>query len=373
VAVSGVALLLSGTPRPVHAGTWTGGASEWTQISNNIQLIEHTINLIQMVVRIGKQLKWMEKQAEKLASLDDFMNLVGSVGGLLGQVRGVLFASESLVKRWEDTHQGSRDLYQYYDSPSSAYRAIDESTRQAVVRNLKVLDIQVNSADGWPKDQQILNDLRDSIHNTDGQLKALQALGDLLVEVIRQLHLLRGVQVAHAEMMGYAVSGETQRRQFEDKVVRERFGGYTGQFAGGTMLDPATAGMGYGGSGAGLGAAAAAAGAVGAVSGVVSGDEGTPGANGVLAPAPGTVGGGVGTPGANGVLAPAPGTVGGGVGTPGANGVLAPAPGTVGGGVGTPGANGVLAPAPARGGRARARVLSPWSAGGGSDVVNPWN
>jgi P-type conjugative transfer protein TrbJ len=226
-------------PVPVRAGTWTGASTEWTQISNNIQLLQHTISLIQTVMNLKRQVEYMARNAKNIDSPESFLRTMGSVGGLINQMRGILFASESIVDRWKQTHPGHKDLEQYYSTPADAYTKIDESTRQAVQRSMEVLDLQANSVDGWPQDRTILAELKDKAQTVSGQLQAAKVTNDLLIEVVRQLHLLRGVQIAHAEMMGYHISGETQRRQFEDKHMRSRaLDGYSGRYRGDGVVDP---------------------------------------------------------------------------------------------------------------------------------------
>lgn len=292
LAVVVMAAVLS-APMRVGAGTWTGGASEWTQISNNIQLIMHTVSLIQTVVNLGKQLALQIKMAATQKSPEAFLQLMGGVGGLITQMRGLLFQSESIVSRWEKTHQGSQNPNNIYESPSEAYRKIDESTRQAVKRAMDVLELQSNSADGWPKDQDILKQLSEKAHSADGEVKCLQVALDLLLEIIRQLHLLRGVQIAHAEMMGYHVSGETQRRQFEDKYLRDQRLGYTGRYRATRTVDPSRANMGFGGGflggllGGGGSVPSATPTAGGTGGGGASAPGGTGGASGVLRNGPG--------------------------------------------------------------------------------------
>ena len=208
---------LCAAPVGVRAGTITGGATEWTQLTNMVQLIAHTVQFVRQVRGIKKQVEMMGKAGEVLGRPREFLNMMNQVGGLLGQMRGILYASESMVERWEKIHPGRKDFRdQGYKSSAKAYAAIDESTRKSVHRAMKVLDIQVSSKDGWPKDREVLKQLADKADSADAQLKCTQVTNLLLLEMIRQLHLLRGVQIAHAEMMGYSVAGVVQRRQYQE-------------------------------------------------------------------------------------------------------------------------------------------------------------
>lgn len=215
-------LALCVAPLGARAGTMTGGATEWTQLTNMTQLLTHTIQFIQQVRALRQQVEWMAKAGRGLVAPLEFLNTMQSTAGMVTEMRGIVFAGQSMSERWEDVHPGRTDLYQRYGSPAKAYAAIDESTRKSVQRAMQVLDLQVASKGGWPKDRQILAALSAKAQSADGQLKCTQVTNMLLLEMIRQLHLLRGVQIAHAEMMGYDVSGQVQRRQYEELVVEQK-------------------------------------------------------------------------------------------------------------------------------------------------------
>jgi len=224
-----LSVTLSAAPMSARAGTWTGGATEWTQISNNIQLIQHGITLISQAMALWQQVKYWKQTLETFKSPQDAMAILNGFQGILATLQGILFAGESLAVRWRQTHPGAElpEAKGYTDD--QAYKRIDQGVNRAVERALEVLDAQGNSVDGWPKDRTIFANLEAKMGTVNGQMQAAQVANELLLEIIRQLHLLRQVQMAHASMMGEFASAESQRRLYRERII-ERDHGYTGRF-----------------------------------------------------------------------------------------------------------------------------------------------
>lgn len=227
-----VGLAASLTAMPVTrvlAGTFTGGATEWTQVTNMIQLMQHSVSLFQSVIQLKKQCDYWYKNTKGMDSPMGVLQAAQGLSGLLGRMQGLLFASGAMLDRWQQTHPGRRSPEELGYDPREAYHRIEASTQSAVSRSLAVLDIQGNSADGWPTDRTIYASLADRMQTAGGQLQVSQVTNELLLEVIRQLHLMRQVQIAQAEMMGYHVSAESQRREYGDELLQRRLG-YTGRY-----------------------------------------------------------------------------------------------------------------------------------------------
>lgn len=218
-------------PVPVRAGTMTGGATEWTQITNMINLIQHTVSLVQSAISLQKQVEFWIQASKRADSPMDVLVMAQSLGAIVSRIQGLLFASGSIVERWKQTHPGRKAPEELGLQPKEAYHQIEKSTQSAVARSLEALDIQGNSADGWPKDRTIYANLQAKSQTVNGQLEAAMVGNELLLEVIRQLHLMRQIQISHAEMMGYHVSAESQRRQYDEEMLRRRVG-YTGRYRG---------------------------------------------------------------------------------------------------------------------------------------------
>jgi P-type conjugative transfer protein TrbJ len=224
-----VALVVAPLPA-ARAGTLTGGATEWTQIANMVQLIQQTVSAIQQVMALQRQIKYWAQSTRAIGSPAGAFAIFQGFDAILRRVQHLLFAGGSIAERWAQTHPGRKTAVDAgFASAPELYQAIEEDTRKAVARSLEVLDIQGDGPDGWQKDKAIFGKLQTKMQTVGGQLEASMTANELLLEIIRQLQLMRQVQIAQAEMMGYHVSRDVQRRQLSEREMQERFR-YTGRY-----------------------------------------------------------------------------------------------------------------------------------------------
>lgn len=236
VATATVLMLLAGMPIEARAGTMTGGASEWTQIMNNVALLQQVVHAIRMVVALKKQIEYWKQSVAQLKSPQDALNIFRGFENLLSSTQRIIFAGQSLKDRWEQLHPGRVDPKANDTTDEEAYRRIDESVRKAVDKTLSILDVQSVGSNGAAKDKQVFEKLQTKMQAINGQVEAIMMGNELLLEILRQLHRLRDVVTAHANMMGEAVSAESQRRQYDD-AIRERDWTYSGSFASRKSID----------------------------------------------------------------------------------------------------------------------------------------
>lgn len=223
-ALAGACALTAATlPLRVHAGTMTGGASEWTQVMNNVALLQQIVHAIRAVIQLKRQVEYMGKQVADFGSgsPNNARAILYGFQSVLGQTQAILFAGQSLKTQWELTHPGRVSPDQRGLTDAEAYRRIDQSVQASVVKTLCVLDVQSET-----DERRIFESLQVKMESASGQLQAQKAGNELLLEIIRQLMALRAVVAAHANMMGEFVGADAQRRQYEDAIrERERYQG----------------------------------------------------------------------------------------------------------------------------------------------------
>lgn len=228
-------LALASTPTSTRAGTWTGGASEWTQIANNIQLVLQYVQQVMMVINLAKQVAMMIKMVA--TSPSDAGAIVTGFSSILGTAQQFVFTGKSLTEQWKKTHPGEQTPeVKGYGSIEDAYDAIDRDLHAAAQQSLQALDIHI-SPRSVSQDEQIISKLRQKMESAEGQMQAQQATNELLLEVIRQLSLIRQVNIVQARMVSVGLSDEAQRRLYRSKVV-ERDYAYRGLYRG--MAESAT-------------------------------------------------------------------------------------------------------------------------------------
>lgn len=266
-----LAAALGATPASSRAGTWTGGASEWTQISNNIQLVLQYIQQVMMVVQLAKQVAMMIIMTKRAKSPAEAFAVMSGMHQIFGTAAGFVFQGRALTQQWKDTHPGEKTPdVPGYGSIEQAYDAIDQNLHAAAERSLKALDVHVDP-NGVNQDKQILEQLKNKAESAEGQMQAQQATNALLMEVIRQLMLIRQVNVIQAQMVTLAASDDAQRRLYRS-ATQQRDYAYQGLFRG--DRGGAAAGGGLPGLGSASGMPAASGGSSGGGTGLAPANSG---------------------------------------------------------------------------------------------------
>lgn len=231
----GLALVLAtallGTPASGRAGTWTGGSSEWTQIANNIQLVLQYVQQVMMVANLAKQVAMMVIQTKRANSSAEAFAVMNGMHQIFGTAAQFVFQGRSLTEQWKETHPGEQPPeVKGYGSIEQAYDAIDKNLHAAAERSLRALDVHI-SPNAVNQDKQLLEQLKQKAESAEGQMQATQATNALLLEVIRQLQLIRQVNIVQAQMVTLEASDEAQRRLYRS-AVHERDYAYQGLYRG---------------------------------------------------------------------------------------------------------------------------------------------
>ena len=241
--------LLAAAPLPARAGTFTGGATEWTQIQNGIVLLQKLFHNIQMVVQLYQHTRYWAQTVKKLGQSQDPRAILNGFRMVTGMTRGVLFASERLAQRWraaeadsltgswKTTHPGRKDPSKVAGTDPEAYRRIDESIQRSVEKALRVLDAQ-GSASAVQNEEQVFQRLQSKVagQGVQGQLQAAMVANELLLDIDHQLRLTRQLLQGLVNVMAEQASGDAQRRQYDD-AIRARDPGYTGRYRGRGAID----------------------------------------------------------------------------------------------------------------------------------------
>ncbi|MFM2415300.1 MAG: hypothetical protein RL385_23 [Pseudomonadota bacterium] len=225
-----VAVAVASTPVRGRAGAIAGGASEWTQVANNIQLVMQLINQIMMVKRLINQVKMMAKMTKSgklLAAISVFQGF----SSILANSAVLAFAGVKAVKEWQKTHPGEKAPDAAgYETIDKAYVAMDRDLHATAQRGLAVLDIQTDKS-AMEDDQNIMEELKDKMETAEGQMQAQQAANEILLELVRQLNLLRQVLLVQSRLVAATSAEEAQRRMYA-RENRGDFFKYTGKYRG---------------------------------------------------------------------------------------------------------------------------------------------
>jgi type IV secretion system protein TrbJ len=221
--ISVIAILVVGR---VAATGLIAGATEITQILNNIQLVMHYIEQVQQTVTQIKQYETMLKNLKTITPselLDERARQLWHAAGMQDTFKAmrqvvvngqrVAYNMGSIDAAFRKAHPGYGNYAGTGINFNKAYADWSEGTLTAVKNSAGMVGFQSEQLES---EEGMLNQLRSKSSSASGQLQALQAGNEIGAAMVSQLQQLRALQLAQAHAQNAAIAGE-QSRQDADK------------------------------------------------------------------------------------------------------------------------------------------------------------
>ncbi|RWJ45264.1 MAG: P-type conjugative transfer protein TrbJ [Mesorhizobium sp.] len=239
---------------PALSGAATGGATEWTQLLNNSELVSlvgqsteqinnQVTQITQLAEQIQNQLKIYENMLQNTAQLPNHIwgqveNDLNRLRSLAAQGQGIAFsmsnADEVLKQRFQsyaDFKTGLPDDASF----SSIYQNWSTTNRDTIAGTLKAAGL---TAEQFSSEESTMSSLRSMSESADGQMKALQVGHEIAAQQVAQMQKLRGLVSQQTTMMGTWLQSEQANKDLA-QARREKFFG-TGRYStsGGAVMEP---------------------------------------------------------------------------------------------------------------------------------------
>jgi P-type conjugative transfer protein TrbJ len=208
-----VAILAAHLSNPATAGAVVG-ATEFTQIANNIQLLAQYQEQLQQTVHQFNQYKMMLQNLEKMTPsqlLDERATILWNSQNMIEAFRNlqtvvvngqrISYTSQSQEEVFKKVHTG-------FSSPfdPKAYRNWSDNTHAAVVNALAVANVQSEAMGG---ERTMVQELQSRSRTANGQLAALQAGHDVGIAMVGQMQQLRQLQIAQMNAQNTFLAQQT--------------------------------------------------------------------------------------------------------------------------------------------------------------------
>ncbi|MCS6496773.1 MULTISPECIES: P-type conjugative transfer protein TrbJ [Burkholderia] len=213
-----------------NAGGAVAGATEPTQILNNLQLVASYAQQAQQTVTQINQYETM---------LRNLMNM--SPSALLGEAAGALWNDNNMSQAFKNlqtivvagqkidyTLQNSdqlfRNLHPGYGSAldfQHAYRNWSDNTLSAVQNSLAVMHAHMND---FSNEQSMIAQLQQRSQSAQGQLQALQAGNDVGVAMVGQLEKLRQLQMAQMQSQNAYLATQMDKENMGNTGLAQVYG-----------------------------------------------------------------------------------------------------------------------------------------------------
>ncbi|RWE05866.1 MAG: P-type conjugative transfer protein TrbJ, partial [Mesorhizobium sp.] len=219
-AAVAAALMLgaAGSPPVAYAGSATGGATEWTQLANNAELVslvgksaEQVNNQIKQITQLAEQiqnqLNIYNNLLQNTAQLPGHIwgqveNDLKSLQNIAAQGQGVAFSMGNIDDVLKQRFQSFADMKSNLPdgtSFSSNYQSWSDTNRDTIAGTLKAANL---TAEQFSNEESTMSSLRSMSESADGQMKALQVGHQIATQQVAQMQKLRGLVSQQMTMMG---------------------------------------------------------------------------------------------------------------------------------------------------------------------------
>jgi len=254
VLATAAMLLMPALSQETEAGGATGGATEWTQLANNAELVslvgqsaEQVNNQIkqisQLAEQIQNQLNIYNNMLQNTAQLPNHVwgqaeNDLKSLQNVVSQGQGIAFsmgnADDVLRQRFQSFAEMKSNLPDGA-SFSSTYQGWSTTNRDTVAGTLKGANL---TAQQFGSEEATMSSLRAMSESADGQMKALQVGHQIATQQVAQMQKLRGLVSQQMTMMGTWYQSDQAQKDLAQARREQFFNAPTRDIRGGQTMEP---------------------------------------------------------------------------------------------------------------------------------------
>lgn len=193
------------------------GATEPTQITNMIQLVDQTQRMVDQLRNLKAQLQSLRYNSQRMAagSWDLRSQALSHLGEMQREFQQNAFMSESFAEEWSDRFPGNERWTDF----GTQYRDLRMQNLNSARRALRMIGVLDREMDN---DRAILDRLRQQGQSAGGQRQAIEAGNLLHAEMVRQMNLLRATQRSHQRLQAEQEAAAEQRRAHEEAELEAR-------------------------------------------------------------------------------------------------------------------------------------------------------
>lgn len=254
VLATATMLLIPALSQEAAAGGATGGATEWTQLANNAELVslvgqsaEQVNNQIKQISQLSEQiqnqLNIYNNMLQNTAQLPNHVwgqaeNDLKSLLNIVSQGQGIAFsmgnADDVLRQRFQSFAEMKSNLPDGA-SFSSTYQGWSTTNRDTVAGTLKAANL---TAQQFGSEEATMSSLRAMSESADGQMKALQVGHQIATQQVAQMQKLRGLISQQMTMMGTWYQSDQAQKDLAQARREQFFNAPTRDIRGGQTMEP---------------------------------------------------------------------------------------------------------------------------------------
>lgn len=235
-------------------GGVTGGATEWTQLLNNGELVslvgqsaEQVNNQItqitQLAEQIQNQLKIYSNLLQNTAQLPAHIwgqvaNDLNKLQSVVAEGQGIAFSMGNIDDVLKQRFKSFADFKTNLPNGatfSQTYQSWSTTNRDTIAGTLKAANL---TADQFSTEETTMSQLRNLSESADGQMKALQVGHQIATQQVAQMQKLRGLVSQQMTMMATWYQSEQAEKDLAQARREEFFKAAAPSTSGGQEMKP---------------------------------------------------------------------------------------------------------------------------------------
>ena len=231
-----------------------GGATEWTQILNNTELVslvgssaEQVQNQITQITQLAEQIQNQLRIYENM--LQNTLTLPNHVWGqvesdlmqlqsLVNQGQGIAFSMGNVDDVLRQRFQSFADFKSGLANGqtfSSSYQDWSNTNRDTIASTLRAAGL---TAEQFSSEEATMSQLRSMSESSVGQMQALQVGHEIAAQQVAQAQKLRGLVSQQVAMMGAWYQSEQAAKDLAQNRREEFFNSNAPSTSGGQTMEP---------------------------------------------------------------------------------------------------------------------------------------
>lgn len=213
-------------PGVARAGIMGGFATEWTQLSNNLQLIN---GYIRQGEELRQKILMVADMARNTANLP--AQIFGPVMADISSLAGVVQNGRALAYSMANLDAEFRTRFRGYGYSANTwfkdYKNWSQTSLDTTLGTLRAAGLQGSQL---ASEQAVLGQLRTMAQSSDGRMKALQVSNQIMEQQVQQLMKLRQLILADLQSKQAYQAAQIQKQASEEAGTERyfQFGGRTG-------------------------------------------------------------------------------------------------------------------------------------------------
>src|SRR5688572_27133232 len=222
-------LMLAGflvAPKLGRTGVVGGIATEWTQLANNLQLVN---KYIRQGEELRQKILMVADMARNTANLP--FQVFGPVMADIGRLAGVVQNGRALAYSMANLDSEFRNRFRGYGYNARTwfrdYRDWSQTSLDTTLGTLRAAGLQ---GEQLASEQAVLDQLRGMAQSSDGRMRALQVSNQIMEQQVQQLMKLRQLILADLQSKQAYQAAQIQKQASEEAGTERyfQFGGRTG-------------------------------------------------------------------------------------------------------------------------------------------------